>query len=272
MFNVLFLGAGKRVSLLEYLMRDFRRISEDVVNFYSVEFSDIVPIRNLAKIFKGASFDEPSCEKFVIDLVKDNHINIVIPCMDSGVRLLMKISKELKKYNCMALASNVEIDLSNKIEAPIGCDKFGINYPKTIISNDYNLPVLIKPKYGYGARGQEKLTKRKQVEKYIGSSDYILQEYISGKDEYTVDCYVSKGKSICAIPRLRIETSNGEVVNTKVVKNDRISNYAKYILSKFDFFGPITIQMFDDETPIVFDINMRFGGGVFWYCPLKKRP
>ena len=266
--NILFLGAGKRVSLLERLQEDFERIGVKT-KFYSIELYKDVPISYCAEVIAGPKFDNVYFQDFLIDVVKQKHINIVIPCMDSAVNAL-SLSKYIlfNNFQCMALVSDSSVcnNFVDKIKAANIFRNNEINHPKTITRANISLakyPLIAKPKNGYGARGQTIIDNFLGIDNFIDNDKYLLQEYVKCDTEYTVDCYISKNKKITSIvPRKRIEVIGGEVSRTEVIKNQKIIDYSEMILSKFNFFGAITIQMLDTEVPTVIEINCRFGGGV----------
>ena len=67
------------------------------------------------------------------------------------------------------------------------------------------------------------------------------------------------------VPRIRLETSGGEAVRSKTVKDMSIIEESKKILTSGHFRGPITIQYIKDNTNgnvYVMEINPRLGGAV----------
>ena len=86
-------------------------------------------------------------------------------------------------------------------------------------------------------------------------------------DEYTVDCYVStvSGRVACAVPRLRISTSGGEVDRTETRRIPTLMQQSEHILTELKFRGPVTLQFLHDKATdryLLMEINPRLGGGV----------
>lgn len=266
--NILFLGAGKRVSLFEKLKENFGKIGIET-KFYSIELNKEVPISYYSEVIIGTKFDNVYFQDFLIDIVKQKHINIVIPCMDSAVNALSLCKNILwSNFQCMALVSNNSVcnNFVDKVKAAEIFRNNEINHPKTITSSNLGMakyPLIAKPKNGYGAHGQTIIQNYLGISGFVDNDKYLLQEFVKCDTEYTVDCYIAKNnKIISIIPRKRLEIVGGEVSRTEVVKNQKIIDYSEMILSKFNFFGPITIQMLNTDTPTVIEINCRFGGGV----------
>lgn len=267
MIKILFLGAGKRVSLFEHIIDNIAEY--DSTNLFSIELDDKVPIRCCSKVIVGPKFNNTYFPEFLFDVIIKNNINIIIPCMDNVIGILSDLKNELLKYNCMALVGDDVVSkgfTDKEIAAKLFIDN-NINHPHTITAENFNIaefPLMAKPKKGYGARGQTILNNSFETSRFLLSNEYIVQSFVSNSIEYTVDCYVDRNKKIiCCVTRKRLEIINGEVNKTEVIRNKKIEDYARYILSKFNFFGPVTIQMFDTkDEPTVIEINPRFGGGV----------
>ena len=75
----------------------------------------------------------------------------------------------------------------------------------------------MKPREGSASKGIVVVNSREELEKVGHFDRYLIQEYIADSEEYTVDCYVSTvdGEVLCAVPRIRLSTSGGEVDRTE---------------------------------------------------------
>ncbi len=268
--NVLFLGAGKRVSLFERLKKDFEK-SFKTVNFFSIENATDVPIADLANIIVGPKFTSPDFGNFLIGEVIKNNICIIIPCMDSALSPLAASYKHTSN-KCLALVS-FQQNCERFVSKRLANNWFVENNIRTLravtieeieSNTDPALHYLAKPHNGCGAKGQVTITKPSDLDLLEKNTQYIIQEKLVGFKEYTVDCYVSRyGDIITTVPRIRLEVTSGEVNKTVIHNNPKIIAQARKVLTKANLFGPITIQMFDTEQePTLVEVNCRFGGGV----------
>ena len=73
------------------------------------------------------------------------------------------------------------------------------------------------------------------------------------------------GEVLCAVPRIRLSTSGGEVDRTETRRIDELLEASDSILRRLGFRGPVTLQfLFDKATGsyLLMEINPRLGGGV----------
>ena len=95
---------------------------------------------------------------------------------------------------------------------------------------------------------------------------YLCQQYVAGRMEFTVDCYVATdGKVICTVPRRRIEVAGGEVTVTQTVHDKEMESWCGRILGKLGLTGAVTIQFLREHDAegrlMLMEINPRLGGG-----------
>jgi carbamoyl-phosphate synthase large subunit len=270
--RVLFLGAGKRLSLLEQFILAAKSEGVDA-QLYAAEISKQVPIAQIATIFESPKFSDPKFSDWLINLVRKELINIVIPNMDGATVALSDIKDKLKAMDVWPIVSSGEIcvNMEDKILAERWFKEHNIPVPE---SN--NWPRIFKPRKGFGGKSQFVVNdsiQRENLLKSIKITDFIEQEYLNGP-EYSVDAYVSrKGVFVAAMPRLRVRVIDGEVDESLSVKIPEIEALSRRIIEVTDGWeGPITLQfIFTNKGPLLIEINPRFGGGVTHsiYCGLN---
>lgn len=250
--NVLFLGGGKRVSLLERFEQ--AALKEQVsLKFFCYELLEEVHLGNRATAIKGKPFTEMSVADLDEVCIKNN-IDLVVPLMDAAVPICSLYKEHQPKawlsvpeyktaYACYDKLNFVEWVKENNLS-------YIYPFPK-------KYPLFAKSRYGYGSRDQCVVRTKKQAEKLQG--EYVFQQLLEG-NEYTVDCYVNqRGQMISAVPRKRLLVVRGEVENSVTVDNSWLRLQCEYILSGRGFSGPVTVQFMGDK---LIEINARFGGGV----------
>jgi carbamoyl-phosphate synthase large subunit len=91
-----------------------------------------------------------------------------------------------------------------------------------------------------------------------------VQQFIEGQ-EFTLDVLADcGGRAICAVPRLRIETRDGEVSKGVTVRDPLLIEAGIRVAEALPgAFGPITVQCFltAEGSMYFIEINPRFGGG-----------
>jgi hypothetical protein len=106
--NILFLGAGNRLSLLE----QFTRAAEErllKITIFSAESTNQLPIRYASKIIIAPKFNTSEFKEWLINFVKKEGVNIIIPNMDSATVSLAEVRHELRELEVFAVVSSLEI-------------------------------------------------------------------------------------------------------------------------------------------------------------------
>lgn len=127
-----------------------------------------------------------------------------------------------------------------------------------------NYPVFAKPDKGYGSQGAELISSEK-VWPEVNFSDYIVQEYLPGK-EYTVDCFSDyRGNLLFCSARERIRVRMGTSMhaeNVGFVIEKEMNKFAKVILSKIPISGAWFFQTKADANGNLklLEIDIRIAG------------
>lgn len=260
--NLLFLGAGKRFTLIEQFF-DAAYQEGITLKVFSIEDSHLVPIAQLASIIIGPRFSDPLFFDFLIQTVKSRGIDLVIPNMDAATVVLAKAKKQLSEFGCHAVVSNLNLCevMVDKVLAEQWFIAHNISVPKRS-----GFPFIIKSRKGFGSRDQASVENQRAFDAFFygkDAQDYIVQDFVNGQ-EYTVDAYVDRtGAMIAALSRKRLKVVDGEVDISETHHHPGILALTSRILSISGWEGPITLQFIDDGTSItLIEINPRFGGGV----------
>lgn len=210
----------------------------------------------------------------VLDLCKENDIRLIIS-LNIDELIILKQSEELfTEINCKILGADYKSILNSNDKYQIQIIAEELNLPKAktfLIGKDFNLdlivdfPVVAKPRYGKGARGNLILNNRSELEFFIQSIDktneYVLQEFLRG-DEFGFDIINDlDGKFLRMLGRKKICQRDGEsfqaiTVDPIIWQNDAIkwSNKLKHTgTANFDV-------IFINEIGYLIDINLRFSG------------
>lgn len=263
--NLLFLGAGKRLSLFERIADACRREGY-IPNLHSYENSTQVPVAAMANIVVGMRWDSPNCGEHLLSTIAKHNITVVVPCMDEATLLLSKYAGEVKTLNCWPVVSseNICVTFENKKLSEQWFLNNNVRVP--IWQPDSPFPWILKRVHGFAARGQLIVRSQQEfqdLQHSIRWKEYMIQPFVDGP-EFTVDAYVDKTGSILGcVTRRRIRVVDGEVVDSVTEYQPVLIQESIRILSKGKFVGPITLQAIESGGQYWFiEINPRFGGGV----------
>jgi carbamoyl-phosphate synthase large subunit len=260
--GVLFLGAGKRLSLLERFVA--AADAEDVsLRMASVERSRTVPIAGIANVQVGPAFTDPGFGPYLVDLAERLDVDVIVPNMDTATVALATVAADLDAVGRWAVVSSAALcgAMEDKRLAAAWFAGHDIPQPATD-----RFPAIVKARHGFGSRDQALVGDQAELDAFWKSRDrdqYVVQRFVSGP-EYTVDAYVARdGKTLGALSRKRLEVTAGEVTVSQTHREPAVLELMSRILAEPGWAGPITGQFIVTPTgPVAIELNPRFGGGV----------
>jgi len=153
---------------------------------------------------------------------------------------------------------------TDKLEVHNTCKRLGIPAPKIYPRDEIQDCYIRKPRFGRGSLGISRVSIEEILENHYlyKNDDYILEEYIKGK-EYSIDILADReGNALSVVPRLRMQVVNGKSIRSRTVRDVEMIEQAQKIVKFLKLFGPSCIQCIKNEKGNHFiDINPRFGGG-----------
>jgi len=272
--NILFTCIGRRVSLLETFRKAARSLRVKA-RFLGTDTTKLSPALQLCdQRFLVKPINDAGYIKQLLSIVESNRVRILVPTIDTELKVLARNKKKFEDLGCRVLVSSEEvIDIcQDKRQTYRFLIKHGFETPITMSAgsalskSNLTWPCLLKPWDGSAGKDIFIIKSRQELAFYARKiKNAICQEYIEG-EEYTCDVYVDfEKKARCAVPRKRIEVRAGEVSKSQVVKNTKIMNQAVKLVELLDAGpGVITLQLFlTKKHKLKFtEINPRFGGGV----------
>ncbi len=264
--NVLFLGGAKRVSLAEHLIKAGKKLNLDVTIF-SYELDQRVPLASVGTILKGKKWSDAELFSDLHNQISKNDISIVLPFVDPAI----EVAEMLKAGNDSLFIPTCGKDICHIMFDKVLSERWfvekGLPIPPSYSKDDkLSFPVIVKPRRGSASKGILVIDNAEQWDKLQNKDDYVIQQYIADREEYTVDCYVTtSGKIISIVPRLRIQTAGGEVMNSETRRDKDLIDISERVLKSGDFKGPVTIQFLRNKrtgATYIMEINPRLGGGV----------
>lgn len=263
--TILMLGGARRVSMAEQLKKSGAHLGYDV-DILSYELISQVPIAVAGRVIVGLKWTDPNVVEDIMRVCIENEVNIILPFVDGAIEIAAKCKERMPHIFIPVSDFETSKMMFDKVEAAKLFKEKKIAIPKTYSVINAGMPAIAKPRHGSASRGIKIFHNLEDLMHLDNLSDYLVQEYIEDRDEYTVDCYVSQnGTLLCAVPRIRLEVMGGEVTRTETVRNAQLEKLSEDVVKAFGFRGPVTLQFLYDRRGgrfLLMEINPRLGGGV----------
>ncbi len=265
--NVLMLGGAKRVSLAEQLIRAGKELGVEV-KILSHELADTEPIASVGEIIIGSKYSGKDIDDEIDHVIKSHSIDIVLPFIDPGVEVASRCKERNPDVFAPVSSEELAHAMFDKAIAAQWFERAEIPIPRTYTATDIQYPAILKPRTGSASKGIVVVNNADELGRApLALDEYLIQEYIADRDEYTIDCYVGTQDSEvkCAVPRIRLATASGEVVRTETRRIPALMSMAENVLTTLGFCGAVTLQFIHDKRNgrfLLMEVNPRLGGGV----------
>lgn len=263
-YTILLTSAGGLTGT--YLFKHLKQNSQ--YQIVAIDMTEINPLKKWADAFyKVPAVKDKDYLAVLKEIITKEKIDIIIPVTSYDVDFLSKksVQQELDGAKMLVMDYEYHSILHNKESCYKYLSSLGINVP--LIYREIHeavLPCILKPRKGSGSKNTIKIQSIEDYEYWSKRvDDYLLVEYIDGK-EYTVDCLFDKnGKCLGANVRERVKTNGGGAV---ITRNDYTQNI-EHVIRKLEntrlIKGPINFQFkrLPNQQCCVFDFNTRFASG-----------
>lgn len=264
--SVLFLGGAKRVSFGHKLIDAGRRLGIEV-KIYSYELEQEVPIALVGGVIIGRKWNAPDVLDHLHQVVGAYHIDVLLPFVDGAIAIAGAYVATYGDAWSPVVSSGKADTLFDKVLSAREFEAQGLDIPATYTGGRPVFPLIAKPRRGSASKGIEiieGITEFRRISKI--ADEYLIQAYYPKREEFTVDCYISKrGEILCISPRKRLEVVGGEVSRTVTVDYPELHAASADAIVKLGLRGAVTLQYLrDTETGrlMLMEINPRLGGGV----------
>jgi carbamoyl-phosphate synthase large subunit len=256
--SILFLGAGKRVSLLRYFKKAIKE-ADIKCNLFCYEIDKEQPASIEASIIQGLKWTDTNLVGNLSAIIQEHNVIALIPCVDPAILISEKLNSQIQNRN-----PNTEIiEICND---KIKFDNFCVrNSIKVIPRAEENLfPTFVKPVTGSASNGAQIISSKQELKNYMMQYPNLIFQKIMHGAEYTIDCFITKNRDFFISPRKRLEVVAGEVTVTKTFIDDELYNLSKQFLTEINYHGPVTLQYIEDRegNKYLMECNLRYGGGV----------
>ena len=150
--------------------------------------------------------DEEKSYKALLDILKADRYDVVIPMTDFSATMLSRHKEEVSKYTAPAVNDwDIFMQAGDKLNTMISCMDNDIPCPYTlrtvktiddVLNSDIEYPFIIKPRVGYGSIGFHVINNEQDLKRVFDSSvkehgDMLVQEYIPQTDiQYKCEVFI----------------------------------------------------------------------------------
>lgn len=266
--TLLFLNAGRRVELIQQFRRACDRLKING-RFITTDIQRLAPALYLGdvKILLPQS-SSPAFARRLLDVCRQEHVDLVIPLIDPDLIPLGKCRDALKESGTRVLLSNDRIleICRDKYKTAVFLQENKFPTPRVFSLNDpksWVFPAIIKPRDGSSAEGVHQVAGAEDVETILRRvHNPLIQEFIKG-EEITTDVFSNwDARPSVAVPRKRLKVRGGEVTIAQIQRDSELEVLCQSIASVLGTVGPINVQAIRSSSSIhVIEINPRFAGG-----------
>ena len=259
----LFLGGAKRLTMARCLTRAAAAhgYRADIMSY---ELTAEEPIAAIGRVATGLRWSDPAVETDIVELMHRNDLTVLLPFVDGATVVAADIAASHPDFYCPCSSPSLTRDLFDKVSSAKLFELNGLDIPHTFRSGmEPVFPLIAKPRFGSASAGIRILRDRTDLDTLPSPADYLIQEYISGADEYTVDCFVdSHGRPTALSGRRRALTLGGEVVRTVTVDIPALTEASRLAATRLGLRGAFTLQyLHSNGRFLLMEINPRLGGG-----------
>jgi carbamoyl-phosphate synthase large subunit len=267
--NILILSAGRRVSLIEAFIKEASLLNDDIIIFAADANPALSSACHVAQPINIPRISDPSFVSELKRIVYSNNIKVVIPTIDTELKILATIKRELESDGIYILSPSAQFAgvCRNKRLTHQFFNSRNVATAEEMNRSAITYPLFAKPEDGSSSNNIYYAANASQLPPFVLEDPrFMFLEYLSPAehDEFTVDMYYNREGKLCAIvPRLRIETRAGEVSKGVTCKTTWI-NQLKQSFNEIDSQGCVTMQFFIHKISgkiTGIEINPRFGGG-----------
>jgi carbamoyl-phosphate synthase large subunit len=251
---VLLTGVGKRYDIVSAFAEHAFTIAADP--------SPLAPAQYAADLrVAPPRIDDPHYVPFLQKLVEEHGVKAVVPLTDLDIEVLARA--DLPSFTP---PGDIARDTFDKYGTHVTLTELGLPSPPTVLPGEEpeSYPVMVKPRWGSGARSIHPAADKREMEFFIGYvKEPVMVQRLMGGPEFSIDLLCDlEGRCLNAIPRTMIESRGGESIKGTVINDEELIDLGRRVGEALGVRGPCTVQAFrDPEIGLgITDVNTRFGG------------
>lgn len=268
--NVLITAGSRRVPLVQAFQRALSQSAPGGV----VVVTDVNPMSPAVyaadRSFRvGLSKDKGYVDQ-ILAVAIGERVGLVVPTIDDELELFGHARTKFAEHGILVAVSRPETTAlcDDKYATCRALSSHGVAAARSWLPDALparpSFPLFVKPRQGRGGVGAYTIRNSRDLEFFL---DYvagpIVQEYLNGP-EFTIDVLCDfAGRPLSIVPRRRDVIRAGVIDRGCTVNDPALIALAQACTAALPFFGAINIQCrVVDGTPVVFEINPRFSGGI----------
>ena len=289
--NILLTSVGRRAYIIDYL----RDIYKDLGLIGSIVATNS-DMNTTAMSVADKSFESPLIYDkeyipFLLEICKNEKIDILISLFDIDLMILAKNKAEFEALGVKVIVSNDDvINICNdKFEMLEYLKRINMPVPETYLDLDKALEgadfdkktYILKPRWGMGSLSIFEAENKKELEvlyekakrsiqksylRFESNTDMnraiLIQEKIKG-DEFGLDIFNDlEGENISVTVKRKYAMRSGETDIAEVTENSELKAVGKKIAKSLSHIGNLDMDILLSEgKAYIIDMNARFGGG-----------
>ena len=267
--NVLITAGSRRVPLVQAFQSVLRTEQHGQVVVSDVDATS--PAVHVAhRAYRVPLSTDPGYVDALLDICLAERIRLVVPTVDDELEIVADARSRFAEVGATVACSPAPTaalcnDKYRTCQHLIACD---VDAAATWLADDLPLDVpdllFVKPRVGRGGVGAFAIRNRRERDFFLSYvANPVVQEFLQ-PPEYTIDMLCDwSGRPLSIVPRQRTVIRSGVSDRGRTVKSDALERLAQRVAATIPFQGPVNIQCrMRGETPVVFEINPRFSGGI----------
>jgi len=268
--NVLVTCGGKWVGIVLQLHRAMSAVGPLAGGkLFVADRARLTPAGHFADgSFVVPSVDDPAYAGCLVDLCRRQGVAVVVPLIDLD---LLRLAPHRGQF--AAAGARLVCPEPGLTDLCFGKSRFaefaaaeGIPTPHRFAAEDLAsapMPLFCKPARGFGSIGSGLCSSVEEARQILSQRpDTIFEEYVRAA-EISVDAYIAcSGRCTVRVQRVRDKVVGGEAVQTHTVRIPPVRDAAAAAidaLARRGLRGPLNVQVFASQPPLVIEVNTRLG-------------
>ena len=289
--NILLTSVGRRAYIIDYLRDIYKNLglSGNIVATNSDMNTTAMSVAD--KAFESPLIYDKEYIPFLLEICKNEKIDILISLFDIDLMILAKNKAEFEALGVKVIVSNEDvINICNdKFEMLEYLKKINMPVPETYLDLDKAIEYadfdkktyILKPRWGMGSLSIFEAEDKKELEvlyekakrsiqksylRFESNADMnraiLIQEKIKG-DEFGLDIFNDlEGENLSVTVKRKYAMRSGETDIAEVIKNSELEDVGKKIAKSLSHIGNLDMDILLSEgKAYIIDMNARFGGG-----------
>ncbi len=204
----------------------------------------------------------------LLDLCVQHDVRVVVPHLDVDLDRLAPQQRRFADADIRLVCPRADlVELCrDKNRFRQFADEEGLPQPRTYGPEELHddlFPLFAKRSRGSASAGSGVCRSMQEARAALQChNDLIFQELVD-RPEVSVDAYVSaQGRCTVRVPRLRERVIGGEAVQSRTLRSAPLAELADRTiaaLAQRGFRGPLNVQLFTGEQPLLIEVNARLG-------------